>query len=478
MIVHSFKNSLINFLEGNVQSASRAFSTAIERINLKIVAVAITVFAVLTYLIYQLHQWQRKAVKAEGEASESKKKIVEMGEELQKPNEDLDLHQEDPIVQTTEDNIEELPQAPQLGIESLTNPESHLETDSESSEIISKQKEEVLEPIIGMIEQQQEREETSEVETKEKEPIREPEKVVEDPLITVLPILDVIQLFDDLKVKTLELPVLPTLPYSESCLSEKYLCQDQNHVVMEGETETHYLHAHHLEFMGRRFIAAQYPKWRFEFLKACKGSSLVVNLGDFNPSMSYKKKNQLGISDSYVMLHQNSSYQIRSNIKKEDCFQMKCDQSQEIIGLNATHSSHFVVLKSTKKRDFDFTLFHLYYNSWQDQDHIPVKDLEKLVDFINIKQNDPTEPVVVHCSYGSGKTAVVILACVMQSLIKNETITKDNLQEELTKLILEGRKQYGPDFLNSAEQLRSLCDWCQWHFELIENHKDFQAYCN
>jgi protein tyrosine phosphatase len=109
--------------------------------------------------------------------------------------------------------------------------------------------------------------------------------------------------------------------------------------------------------------------------------------------------------------------------------------------------------------DFQFDIARLHYEGWNDFEGISEDDLDKLIAVIMNYQKDSSQPVIVHCRAGVGRSGTLIVACALMHLMKQKKVDSSNLMEHLYRLILEGRKQRGPNFVQQPLQFEALCRW-------------------
>lgn len=244
------------------------------------------------------------------------------------------------------------------------------------------------------------------------------------------------------------------LPMNEDCCRfGNIYCPIDTHVKIEGESDRYYLHANHVTLEGRHFIAAQYPLLPKQFWQVCKESRLIVDLtnnGDMNKGLiAYA-------SDGEVVF-------------EEEGFRVERIEMGEMAELEASHYSYMIMdYCSPGKCDY---VKRLHYKAWPDFGGVSPQDLDHLVDSINKEEDSPLigskQSVVIHCRAGVGRTGTIIVASVLKPLILAGIVTPSNLKEKMAEIILEGRRQRGPMFVQSPDQLQALCNWCDYLFEQL-----------
>jgi len=96
------------------------------------------------------------------------------------------------------------------------------------------------------------------------------------------------------------------------------------------------------------------------------------------------------------------------------------------------------------------------YDSWKDFSAVNLPTLQMLVKQVKTLVPNSDDIVWIHCRAGLGRTGTLITALILEEKIQKGEITKENLDVELVKLIVSLRKQRGPGFVQSQEQLDLL----------------------
>ncbi|HSW72308.1 MAG TPA: protein-tyrosine phosphatase family protein, partial [Chlamydiales bacterium] len=96
------------------------------------------------------------------------------------------------------------------------------------------------------------------------------------------------------------------------------------------------------------------------------------------------------------------------------------------------------------------------YDSWKDFTAVNLSTLQKLVKNVKLLVPNVNKIAWLHCRAGIGRTGTLITALILEEKIKSGEITKDNLDDQLVKLIVPLRKQRGPGFVQRQEQLDLL----------------------
>ncbi len=96
----------------------------------------------------------------------------------------------------------------------------------------------------------------------------------------------------------------------------------------------------------------------------------------------------------------------------------------------------------------------LNYQEWQDFSGTSAEDLKRLIAHADKMQGQRAEPLVVHCRAGVGRTGTFITARTLSH--QSNRLNADNFMESTNKIILSGRQQRGPLFVQSEKQLMTL----------------------
>lgn len=251
-------------------------------------------------------------------------------------------------------------------------------------------------------------------------------------------------------------PITKMLDYSPLCCRFNDIpCPKETHFKFDHEKSDLYLHANHVILNDRQFIATQYPmiyeamdfKLCESFWKMSTTSCLIVDLtnsSDHNKGLTKyapeEEDDELGFGNTFVV----------------------CNKKESVSSLNSINYRYSI----ETGEDESFSIDRLHFKNWPDQNAIGVDELDRLVDFVNDKHKNQNQSIIIHCRAGVGRTGTLMVACAMKPMILNGTITSENLKETMEKLILSGRSQRGPHFVQTISQLQLLCEWAE---SLLQN---------
>lgn len=117
------------------------------------------------------------------------------------------------------------------------------------------------------------------------------------------------------------------------------------------------------------------------------------------------------------------------------------------------HHTYRIVDQKTKKEK---TIERLHYLEWPDNEGIPSKILDELVQ----KILDVRSKFWIHCRSGVGRTGTLIAAAILKEKILNREITQVNLKSSLSTLVMSLRTQRGPKCIRKA-QLGTLVQYAK-----------------
>lgn len=133
-------------------------------------------------------------------------------------------------------------------------------------------------------------------------------------------------------------------------------------------------------------------------------------------------------------------------------FHLKCEEIHEI-----DHEIFFYTFILTEKESGKVKNIHrIHYQAFMDFMGTSLEKLSRLIQLIT--QSSSENPTLIHCRAGVGRTGTLITAMTMKHLIETKRIDAGNLLEELSQIIIQGRKQRGPLFVESPAQFKTLIE--------------------
>lgn len=238
------------------------------------------------------------------------------------------------------------------------------------------------------------------------------------------------------------------LIFSEAnCRFADILCPVATQVKIAGQNDEIYLHANHVSLEQLTFIAAQYPKVSQIplFWRAASAASLVIDLtndGDM-------KK---GLQAYHPSLNEEISVA---------GLQIKCVSKQFF--QNIPFPVYTYSVKGLAEDGVEVEphqVARLHYEGWGDHQGITPDDLDQLLAVIEHYQKQSGLPVLIHCRAGVGRTGTLIVARAVKHLIDQGVINSPaSLKEHLYRLVLEGRWQRGPSFVQTPPQMELIWTW-------------------
>lgn len=266
-----------------------------------------------------------------------------------------------------------------------------------------------------------------------------------------IPPFNVPEVFLNLQQKTKK---VPSIMYSETnCRFTDVLCPVDTQVKITGQNRI-YLHANHVSLAGLNFIASQYPKIvQFPFFwRAASKASLVIDL----TNRADMKK---GLQSYHPPLNEEISL---------DVVQVKCLSKQFFQNIAFPLYTYSVegLPAEDGVQEGPHQISRLHYEGWSDHSSTTADDLDSLLAIIEHYQKESGLPVLIHCRAGVGRTGTFIVIRAIKQLIDQGVINSpSSLKAHLCRLILEGRQQRGPFFVQTLPQLEVLWTWGLRYFQ-------------
>lgn len=427
MIIYDKLNQLSQFQIQKVDFHNPLLSKFSKR-DWKIVGIALIVFAFLGLALYQLYRWSHKV------NPEKKDDLPSIKEDIQQVSQEVGIEKNltDQVIVT------EVPNNSSARITFL---------DGFGNELKS-----VIVPETPPVIASQPPPEPTSIHTTQIEEIpgeEVPEKTaptIPSKVVLTPPEVDIKGLFEELK--QLSPLIAANLPYTYmSCQFPDIPCPQETHVKIDGQTTHVYLHANDVKFDQHHYIATQYPRQKELFWLASKECSLIVDLTNGSDMTKGLTSYAPPVGESFHF------GEVIINCQE------KAPETES--GFNI----YSYQIQKTNEAESSSTVSRLHYTGWPDHHGIAKDELDRLTEIIKSYRTDSAKPIIIHCRAGVGRTGTIIVACEMKKLIEAGSITQDNLLPTMKSLILEGRRQRGPYFVQTPSQVKALWEWSWWALE-------------
>jgi protein tyrosine phosphatase len=215
------------------------------------------------------------------------------------------------------------------------------------------------------------------------------------------------------------------------------------------KTKNSYLHANYLKLFDYCGVASQYPltKTSLElFVEFCATSkvSRILNLTNPDEPINIDSKNQVQYAKVYFPTEPHPSLKIGD-------YTITLNETKQIN--NGFVQYNYTIQGANTKK----SLTYYHYTNWIDQSDINVSELASILDTIGSSNID--DVLLTHCKMGLGRTGTIITAQVLKQRIEERMINKENLLDELDKIILYLRRQRGPGFVQKDNQYILLAEY-------------------
>lgn len=102
----------------------------------------------------------------------------------------------------------------------------------------------------------------------------------------------------------------------------------------------------------------------------------------------------------------------------------------------------------------------IHFQSWPDTKGLQAEDINYLIQQIRHFQSQTSQgKLLIHCRAGVGRTGTLITCLSLLDLIKNNEVTENNLKSVIECLVLQGREQRGPLFVQTVDQLNTIYEF-------------------
>lgn len=209
------------------------------------------------------------------------------------------------------------------------------------------------------------------------------------------------------------------------------------------------MHANRVELEGMTLILSQAPKPESEtdFWKTVSENSyLVLDLTNRVDRTSKK-------------IQRYFPHEIGEQWKNENVSVICIGENIDIADLKKLKRHDYLVEVNEKQKNVS----RLHFRGWPDGGAISVNDLKTIVDHLRSteKETQGGQPLWIHCSAGVGRSGTVAVALVLSKMSEEGKLDTENYSKVIDKLIMEGRTQRGPLFVQAAAQYQLLHDFAE-----------------
>jgi len=234
-------------------------------------------------------------------------------------------------------------------------------------------------------------------------------------------------------------------------------CPSKTAIPIMYEGKTQYIHANKVDMEdASKYIAIQAPGSEHLdlFLQLVNDEvSMIVDLT--NPKD--KEKDKFGIDAEPPIPYLKKRYFPKQVNKQRDLkyFTVTCTNVNDLENV-----SIYTYAIKEKRTGSIKTIKRIHYKNWPDHGVIDTDTMLGLVKTINtlaLEQADGR--IMVHCRGGVGRTGTLITARTLYNLKEADSITVDTFKSKTRDIILHGREQRGPQFVQQAIQLKSIYEF-------------------
>ncbi len=222
---------------------------------------------------------------------------------------------------------------------------------------------------------------------------------------------------------------------NQSCRFDDIFCPLATWVGI-GSPEGLYLHANHVTLADATCIATQYPLHIPLFWMLCDKDALIVDLtnqGDMQKGLV-----------SYVPLSKGETLSINGTT-------INCKDEKTL----TFNLKEYRYSGDEGRKEIDARRIH--YTGWDDHRGLDdrLSELNQIVDLVE-EALSKKQQVIIHCRAGVGRTGTVLVAAALKRLIRQGKVDASNLNQVIDDLVLEGRRQRGPESVQTVAQYRSI----------------------
>lgn len=233
---------------------------------------------------------------------------------------------------------------------------------------------------------------------------------------------------------------LPYLPIDARCCRCNWIYCPAKTVVLPPKESGEYIHANTVSLgEGLDFIATIYPfknrAWFWQMVQM-KGN-LIVDVTNKNDLSTRSIK-------PYYPTVENET------ISYEE-MEVTCLETKQI---NETIFLYTLSVKNLQTGE-EKTVDRMHYIGWEDVMGTNERELLELIEAMKPYLNQAAVPIV-HCMGGVGRTGTALAGVALEQLHRQGLLNNDNRLEHMGNLLIEGRKQRGPEFLQTDTQIETL----------------------
>lgn len=259
--------------------------------------------------------------------------------------------------------------------------------------------------------------------------------------------LDFKQYFNDLRTLSLTYAkphYLPYLPINDKCCRSTWIYCPRKTVVFPPNTSGEYIHANTVCLgNGLNFISTIYPhdlnRALFWEMVQLKGNSIIDVTND-------KDKTSRSLIPYYP-----------SEINQVICFDqlnVTCLNEEQLSPTLFLYRLSLRNLTTNEEKKVD----RIHYTGWLDVSGTNEHELLELVKAMQPYLHGTDVPIM-HCVGGVGRTGTALTAIALEQLHGSGELCRDNRRDRINEIIIEGRKQRGPEFVQTDTQIETL-----WNF--------------
>lgn len=239
-------------------------------------------------------------------------------------------------------------------------------------------------------------------------------------------------------------------------------CAFETAIRLDGMPGDFLLHANQIKIDEYHCIATQYPyleegmSWFWEMVLQ-KGSVIVDLTNDEDMANDPSVSPYFPIPLSPLSL--SSSSPSESVFVCQNGINIRFKNSAVPEDLRDVTLNMYEVVRAGDSTPQEMTRFHV--KSWPDSQGTGVDDLLKILKLLLPYQADAEKCPIIHCRAGVGRTGTLTALLAASRLILEGKITYANLLDEVSRTVIEGRKQRNGLFVQVSAQFVVLVRACE-----------------